>query len=130
VDGAEFQPDIEIQGFTYSDRPDQLAKLGNAIDNAGGWVLERRPTSAASIDIFLEVQACALPEVYAAFLGAGIELTRDSHRALAERCNCSQHLRSSGLASILSIRMELHFLTGAAPPLDLARLLQLGLASA
>lgn len=33
-------------------------------------------------------------DLYAALLAAGLELTRWSHLALAERCTCRQHLTS------------------------------------
>lgn len=119
------QPELLLQGFTYSERATLLPSLGRGIDSAGGWLLHRQPASATSVEVHLELQHRALPDLYAALLASGVELTRESHRALAQRCNCSLHLPPMrGSASILSLRIEVHFLgepgrTGEAPWLTL-----------
>ena len=125
------QPQIHLQGFTYAERASLLPELGAAIDAAGGWVLDRRSISAGAVELHVEVQLQALPEVYGALLATGLQLTRDSHRALAERCNCSMHLRPRrGVSSLLLIHAEVHFLSGPTHPLDLSRLLLMGVATA
>ena len=125
------QPQIHLQGFTYAERASMLPELGASIDAAGGWVLERRSISADALEMHLEVQIQALPEVYGALLASGLQLTRDSHRTLAERCNCSLYLRPRrGVSSILLIRAEVHFLPDPPQPLDLSRLFLLGVATA
>ncbi len=124
-------PDIHLQGYTSQDRAGLLPLLGLAIDHAGGWVLERRSTGPVTLDLHLEVQSIALPDVYGALLESGVELTRGSHRALAERCNCGLHMRPShGIGSVLSVCLEMHFLPEQTEPMDLARLLVLGAAAA
>ena len=120
VTDEELQPELTLQSFTYQDRSALIPELGAAIDSAGGWILDRRPTSANALEMYLEVQQAALPEVYGALLGSGLELTRESHRALARH----------GAPSILTIRIEVHFLQEAAHATDVSRLIVMGAALA
>jgi hypothetical protein len=121
VSNEENQPELNLRSFTYQERSHLLPELGVAIDMAGGWVMERRSLSADALELQLEVQLQALPEVYGALLGSGLEITRDSHRALAERCNCSLHLRPRrGVSSILLMRLEVNFLPDPPQPLDMS----------
>jgi hypothetical protein len=126
VHDEQQQPGLELKSFTYEERSALLPALTLAIVNAGGWVLRRCSSSMASIDIFLEIQAYSLPDVYAAMLASGLELTRDSHRAMAERCNCSLHLRPKEVSSILAMRLEIHFLVDSPAPLDFSRFMTMG----
>jgi hypothetical protein len=103
------QPVIRLQGFTYDNCQQLLPKLGAAIPAAGGWVLDWMPHSAHTLGLCLELQMAELPDVYGALLGSGLHLTRESHRALTERCNCNLHLRDShDTSSYLLICLELH----------------------
>ncbi len=113
-----------LQSFTYLDRVALLPQLGSAVDAAGGWILDLRSLSATAAMLRLEVQQQALPAVYGALLGSGLELTRDSHRVLAERCTCSMHVPSrSVLSSILTLRVEVNFLAEAQHPTEISRLI-------
>jgi hypothetical protein len=130
MDGAELHIEMDLQGFTFADRLTLLPELSHSVDTAGGWVLQQETASPDSVDLLLEVQATALPEVYAALLSS-VELSRDSHRAMAERCNCSLHLRPTpSTSSILTIHLEVRFLIDPPPLLDLAHLVLLGAAAA
>ncbi len=72
---------------------------------------DRRQISAIAVEMSFEVQQQSLPEVYGALLGSGLELSRESHRLLAERCNCSMHLpRRRGTSSIMALHLEVQFL--------------------
>lgn len=93
-----------------------MPELGVAIDHAGGWLLERRTVSARALELKLEVTLPCLQDLYAAFVAVGVELSRDSHRAIAQRVSCDLHMRPGpGIASILLMFIELHFLN---PPAD------------
>lgn len=120
VNDDETKLEIPLQSFTYLERTAILPELGAAIDGAGGWMLDRRQLSADSLELCVEVQQQALPEIYGALLASGLELTRDSHRALAERCNCCMHLPRRGTTSILTVRVEVHFLSDPALSVDTA----------
>ncbi len=131
VTDEELQPELNLQSFTYQERGTLIPELGAAIDGAGGWILDRRPTSANALEMYLEVAQAALPEVYGALLGSGLELTRESHRALAERCTCGLHLSMrQGTSSILTMRVEVHFLQESAHTTEVSRLIVMGAALA
>jgi hypothetical protein len=126
LQAAPAQRQIKLQSFTYAKRENLLPNLGSAIAAAGGWVLDLRPISSAALEVRLEVQIAALPGVYGALLASGLQLTRDSHHALAERCNCNLYLRPHrNTLSYLLIRLELHFLREPPAPVDLPRLFPL-----
>ena len=127
----ELQPELSLQSFTYQERGTLIPELGAAIDGAGGWILDRRPNSASGMEMYLEVQQSALPEIYGALLGSGLELTRESHRALAERCTCGMHLSvRQGASSILTMRVDVHFLQESVHATDVSRLIVMGTALA
>jgi len=131
VNNDDLQPELIVESFTYAERAHLLPNLGAAVDQAGGWVLERHSLAADAVEVYLEVQMPALREVYGALLACGLELTRDSHRALAERCNCDLHLRpQQGTSSILSLRVDIRFLPEPPQPLDLYRRMLLSAAAA
>ena len=131
VTDEELQPELNLQSFTYLERGALIPELGAAIDGAGGWILDRRPTSANAIEMYLEVQQATLPEIYGALLGSGLELTRESHRALAERCTCGLHLSvRHGAPSILTMRIEVTFLQESAHTTEVSRLIVMGTALA
>lgn len=131
MNDEELQLEVPLQGFTYLDRVALLPELSSAVDGAGGWILDLRSQSATTAELRIEVQQQALPAVYGAMLGSGLELTRDSHRILAERCNCGLHLPSrSVLSSILTLRVEVHFLAEPQQPTEISRLILLAAAAA
>jgi hypothetical protein len=131
VNDEELQPELMLQSFTYLDRVALLPELGSGVDAAGGWILDLRSLSATAAVLRLEVQLQALPSVYGALLGSGLELTRDSHRLLSERCNCSMYLPSrSVLSSILTLRVEVNFLAEPQQPTEISRLILMAAATA
>ncbi len=127
----EIQTELQLQSHTYLDRVALLPELGAAIDGAGGWMLDRRQISAVAVEMSLEVQQQSLPEVYGALLSSGLELSRESHRQLAERCNCCMYLpKRRGASSILTLHIEVQFLADPHQAADVSRLLSLGAATA
>ncbi|ADV81594.1 hypothetical protein [Terriglobus saanensis] len=85
---------IALQGFSYRESSVLLYSLVSAISRSGGWVLEKKALAGRGIALRVEVQSRDMLDLYAALLAAGLELTRWSHLALAERCTCRQHLTS------------------------------------
>ena len=109
-----------MRGFTYCNRTEIVPELGVAIDHAGGWVLERRTLSASTLELALEVGLNCLTDIYAAFVRSGLELSRDSHRAIAQRVTCGLHMRPRrGVSSIVLTFLEIQFLDAPQQPLDL-----------
>lgn len=120
------QPELRLRGFTYLERNTLMPELGVSIDHAGGWILDRRTLDANSLELMMESQAASLPEVYGALLSSGLELTRDSHRALAQRCLCSQYLPlRRGITGIVLMYVDIQFLEQRAQPLDMIHILPL-----
>lgn len=102
--------ELRLQSLTYEDRAEVLFALTEAIDLAGGWILEKRTISAHALELRIELQTRGLIEMYAALVGSAIELTRNAHLLLAERCTCLRHLRGRGhISAILAIRLEVAF---------------------
>ena len=120
------QPELRLRGFTYLERTSLMPELGVSIDHAGGWILDRRTLDATLLELVMESQAASLPDVYGALLSSGLELTRDSHRALAQRCLCSQHLPlRRGPAGIVLMYVGIQFLEQPPQPLDMVQVLPL-----
>lgn len=131
VNEDELQTELQVSSFTYLDRATLLPDLGAAIDNAGGWLLDRRQVSANAVEMALEVQQQCLPEVYGAMLSSGLELTRESHRMLAERCNCCNYLpQRRGVSSIVTVRIEVQFLSDPQHATDVSHRMSLRPATA
>ncbi len=110
----DLQPEpveLRLQCLTYDERQNVLPALTDAIDRAGGWLLERRTVAAHALELRLELQVRALVDIYAALVSSGVELTREAHLMLTERCTCRQYQPSrKNMANILSIRLEIAFL--------------------
>jgi len=125
------QPELRVRGFTYLERNVLIPELGVSIDHAGGWVLDRRTLDANSLELVIESQTTSLSDVYGALLSSGLELTRDSHRALAQRCLCSQYLPlRRGAAAIVLMYVDIQFLEQPPQPLDMVQVIPLKSAAA
>ena len=102
---------LDIQAFTYEQRNGLLPQLTAAFANSGGWILERKTLSPTNIEFCVEIQLCAILDLYAAIIGTGVELTRSGHGSLTELCSRRKHLRQSAdLGQVVTIRLELNFL--------------------
>lgn len=105
------QTELHLACYTSVGRTVLLADLGTAIDGAGGWMLERTQVSAQTFQMRVEIQQQCLPELYAALLASNLELTRESHRTLAERCNCCNYLPSRrGASTIMTLRIDVQLI--------------------
>ena len=101
----------ELQAFSYQDRQGLLPVLTSAFTHCGGWVLERRTTSASTMEFRLEIQLQSIFELYSSLVVAGVELTRAGHRTLTALCTSCLHVDAVFPGSqVLSIRLELSFL--------------------
>ena len=103
--------ELRLQCLTYDERGSVLPMLTDAIDRAGGWLLDRRTVAAHALELHIELQVRALVDMYAALVSSGVELTREAHLLLTERCMCRQHQRTrESMATIMSMRLEVAFL--------------------
>ncbi|WP_419804274.1 hypothetical protein [Terriglobus sp.] len=87
----------------------------DAIDLASGWVLHRQMVSASVLQMRLETQGRFLMDLYASFIEQGLELSRDSHLLLTERCSCA-HLYRQARGSIITLHLDVA-LPADLPPL-------------
>lgn len=101
----------DLQGYSYEDRQGMLPSLTSAVADCGGWVIERKTTSANSMEFRFEIQLDSIVELYAQLVGTGVELTRTAHDTLTALCTSRHHVaRSATLYEVLSLRLELSFL--------------------
>ena len=103
--------ELRLQCLTYDERAIVLPAVLEAVDKAGGWILDRKTMAAHTLELKIELQVRALIDVYAALVSSGVELTREAHLLLTERCMCRQYQTShQGLSMILSLQLEIAFL--------------------
>ena len=83
---------------------DLLSGLMDAVDRGCGWILHRQMASASALLLHVETQGRALQDLYFCLLEEGLELSRESHRLLSERCLCA-HLHGDTRRSIVSLHL-------------------------
>ena len=108
-------PEIRLQAVSTRSGAELLPGLMDAIDCASGWVLQRRMVSASMLQMRMEIQGRFLMDLYASLLEQGLELSRDSHLLLAERCSCAHMHRQAG-GSIVALHLNVA-LPAELPPL-------------
>jgi hypothetical protein len=102
---------VSLRCFTYCERDEVLDELLLALDRAGCWLESRRVTSASQIELYFVAMLGAADELYGGLVGAGVEMTRDSHRAMTLLCTLRRHRKEAPVAvRTVSIRMELSLL--------------------
>jgi hypothetical protein len=109
---------LDLHGYSYIDRQGLLPNLTTAFTQCGGWVLERKTTSATTIEFRIEIQLRSIVELYSSLIAAGVELTRNTHALLTDLCTCRHNLsrnhapatRNYQPSQILTLRLELSFL--------------------
>jgi hypothetical protein len=102
---------LAIQSFSYDERASVLPLLNETFADCGGWILDRRIISPATLEFHVEIQLRSILDLYAAILAAGVELTRSAHIALTYLCTCRQHMSTpADLGQIVLLRIEVSFL--------------------
>ena len=103
---------LDIQSFSYEDRCDILPLLSAALIKCGGWVLDRRSLSPASLEFRIDIELRSVVDLYAALVAAGLDLTRTGHLALTGLCLCRQHMVvSASLGKVVAVRLAVSFLS-------------------
>jgi methionine synthase I (cobalamin-dependent) len=102
----------DLQGYSYQDRQGLLPNLTRAFTDSGGWVLERKTTSATTMEFRIEIQLHGIVELYSSLVATGLELTRGTHDTLTALCTSRKHIAGSMQPGrrLLTIRLELNFL--------------------
>ena len=93
--------------------PLQLGRvLVEDISASGGWVVEVRSQgrrSAVGIpicEIDFEFVRSACLEIYCLLIGAGLELSGDSHRQLTELCTCTGHHQEESAFRVVRVQLR------------------------
>jgi hypothetical protein len=85
---------IEVHGFSWEEeRSMVLARLHHAFAASGCWTIRYSRRSRRALEYSFEVELDAAMELYCGLVGAGLELTDVSHRALTELCLLRSHER-------------------------------------
>ncbi len=98
-------PELCLQAVSTRPAPELLPCLTEAIDRACGWVLQRNMVSSTVLLMRVEAQGRALMDLYASLMAEGLDLSRESHMLLAERCTCTQ-VHQYARDTIISLRLQ------------------------
>jgi len=110
---------VDLHGYSYLDRQGLLPQLVTSFTNCGGWILERKTTSATKIEFRLEIQLRGIVDLYSSLVSSGVELTRNTHALLTDLCTCRHNLSRTvdpaaaaryPAGQVLTIRLEVNFL--------------------
>lgn len=85
--------------------------LSGTVLGCGGWVLSR---SCSDRDVLMnfEFERSGCLEMYTALVGAGLELSQNSHRGLTELCHCTKY--QGGFVAGETVTVELEVTSRAA----------------
>jgi hypothetical protein len=102
---------IDIQAFTYEQRPGMLDELTVAVCNCGGWIVDRKALSPTAMRFEIEIQLYSVLDLYASILTTGIELSRPAHETLTELCTRRKHrILTASAGHIVALRLDISFL--------------------
>ena len=103
-------PTVELEAFSDNYRSGALPDLTTCLNDCGGWVLERRASSATSMEFRVELRLESILELYASLVATGIELTCKAHATLTDLCTCRRNAeRLSTAGETVVLRLVLHF---------------------
>ena len=102
---------LDLQGYSYEERTGVLPTLTSAFTLSGGWVIERKTLSAATMEFRIEIQLRAVLELYSQLVATGLGLTRAAHDTLTGLCTC-RHNTGALLEpnQVITLRLEVSFL--------------------
>lgn len=102
---------VQLRGHSFEDHRKIVPALLDGMAACGCWVTDQRALSATLTELSFEVQLRSVYEVYSGLIGAGLELTRDSHMRMTSLCTVRDHNpRHAKRRRILTIRLEISFL--------------------
>lgn len=87
------EPDLYLSARLHKSQLGALCELSRGIPGCGAWIRSREYIDSARLRVVIEFPRELSPEVYGALMGAGLELSNDSHLLLTELCRCAPYLR-------------------------------------
>lgn len=100
--------DLNLAGLCAEDAPRTIRFLTGAIMACGGYVLSRRFDTAETAAIEFEFVRAICVEMYSILIAAGLELTADSHLALASLCQCTRETLESTAGDPVRVELTIH----------------------
>jgi hypothetical protein len=92
-----------------ADEPERLVRfVTGALLACGGWILTRTTQDKEMTEFDFEFARAACVEIYAALIGCGLELSRDSHLQMAELCHCTKNLIESRAFDIARVDLVIY----------------------
>ncbi len=114
-------PTVELEAFTDDHRQGVLPELNMCLDDCGGWVLERRASSATAMEFRIELRRESVLELYGSLMSTGIELTCNAHAMLTDLCTCRRNAdQLHTVGDTVVLRLVLHFCEQLTVPMLLA----------
>jgi hypothetical protein len=92
-----------------ADDPQRLVRfLSGVLLACGGWILTRSTQGNELAEMDFEFARAACVEIYAALIASGLDLSRDSHRQMAELCHCTRNLLESRAFEVARIDLVIY----------------------
>ena len=111
LDIPEPGPVLELRGFSYDEQRRIVPALLDAMVLCGCCVQEQRTLSPTHAEVCFEVHLRSAFDLYSQVIGAGVELTRDSHTKMTGLCTLRGHNpRHAKRRRVLRVRLEVRFL--------------------
>ncbi len=100
---------VQLEGFTYNSSWGVLPDLTACLNDCGGWLTERKTTSATTMEFRIELRLESILELYGSLMGTGIELTCNAHATLTDLCTCWRNSeRLDQVGETVELRLVLH----------------------
>jgi hypothetical protein len=88
-----------------------MGAMLEALDQCGCWVESREAVSATQVEMLFTARLTAVDELYSGLIGAGVEMSRDSHLAMTWLCTRRRHQpEGASPFATVGVRLEMNFL--------------------
>lgn len=105
------EPAVQLRGHSYDDHRKIIPAVLESMAACGCWLTEQRALSATLTELSFEVQLRSVYELYSGLIGAGVELSRDSHTRMTSLCTVRDHNpRQAKRRRVITVRLEVNFL--------------------
>jgi hypothetical protein len=87
------EPELYLSASLHRSQPGALSELSRGIPGCGAWIRSREYLDSDRLRVVIEFPRELSPDVYGALVGAGLELSQDSHLLLTDLCRCAPYFR-------------------------------------
>src|SRR5450631_239893 len=96
---------LKLSALSVQEPACLLRFLSGTVLGCGGWVLSRS-CSDREVMMNFEFERSGCLEMYTALVGAGLELSQNSHRALTELCHCTRYQGTFVAGETVGVEIE------------------------